>query len=76
MTPRQWLIAIIGTLFMLRILSEVSTFVLERLDPSSPFSGVGFAALSAGQTAFLLLILGLGGWGLYQWAVGGGFSSR
>ncbi|ADD03839.1 uncharacterized protein Nmag_0247 [Natrialba magadii ATCC 43099] len=76
MSPKQWLATFILFLFTLWILSEVSSIVLPLLDSSSPFGQVGFAALSAGQVAFLLLILGLGGWGLYQWAVGGGFGSR
>ena len=76
MNPRQWLGAVVGTVFALWILSEVSLMVLPHLNPSAPFAGVGFGAVAIGEVAFVLLILALGGWGLYQWAVEEGFRSR
>lgn len=74
MNLKQWTKAFLMVLFVIWITSEVANIVLPRLDASTPFGSVGFAAVSTSVTAFTLILIALGGWGLYRWAVGEGFS--
>lgn len=61
MESRQGLRAIVGTLFTLPLLSEVSFIVLPRLKQSISFADMDLDAVTTGEAAFTLLPLTHGG---------------